>query len=149
MCLAPQRRAIFGDLKVQKCPEHVMLSTFWVANVLRTTATCHFWTAETKLQEGVRDGKFFTFRLANVLLATAACNFSTSQLQKMLRAENFWFGPEWATLLTWLNGTAVGTKVSWPETGAHPCFFASGEGTWKYIYKYIIDFSIFFHSHVF
>ena len=32
---------------------------------------------------------FCTFSLGNVLLATAACNFSTSQLQKVVRARQF------------------------------------------------------------
>ena len=38
---------------------------------------------------------FLTFWLGNVLLATAACNFSTSQLQKVVRARQFF------NILTW------------------------------------------------
>ena len=38
---------------------------------------------------------FLTFWLWNVLLATAACNFSTSQLQKVVRARQFF------NILTW------------------------------------------------
>ena len=69
MCLAPQRRAIFRDLKARKCVEHVMFSTFWIANVLRATAACHFWTAE--LQKVVRDCQFF-----NILTCKCASRYS-------------------------------------------------------------------------
>ena len=40
-------------------------------------------------------GVFCTFWLENVLLATAACNFSTSELQKVVRARQFF------NILTW------------------------------------------------
>ena len=42
MCLAPQRRAIFRPVTVKKCPEPLSFLTFWLANVLRATAACHF-----------------------------------------------------------------------------------------------------------
>ena len=42
MRLAPQRRAIFRDLKVQKCLEPLMFLTFWLANVLVATAAWIF-----------------------------------------------------------------------------------------------------------
>ena len=40
MCFAPQRRALFRHLNLQKWPEHVVLCTFWLGNVLRAT-TAH------------------------------------------------------------------------------------------------------------
>ena len=46
MCFAPQRRAIFRHLKFKKWPEHVVFWGFWLANVLRATAACHFLTLE-------------------------------------------------------------------------------------------------------
>ena len=46
MCLAPQRRAIFGHRNYKKWPESAVFSTFWLTNMLRATAACHFWTSE-------------------------------------------------------------------------------------------------------
>ena len=53
MCFAPQRRAIFGHRNFKKWPESVVFCAFWLANVLRATAACHFWTSE--LPKWVRD----------------------------------------------------------------------------------------------
>ena len=61
MCLAPQRRAIFGDLKVQKCPEYVMFLAFWLANVLRATAACNF--ARSKLQKSGPPLRWFDLKM--------------------------------------------------------------------------------------
>ena len=46
MCFAPQRRAIFGHHTFKKWSEPVSFLTFWLPNVLRATAACHFWTSE-------------------------------------------------------------------------------------------------------
>ena len=46
MCLTPQQRALFGHLNVKKWSEHVVLSTFWLGNVLRPTTACTFSTSE-------------------------------------------------------------------------------------------------------
>ena len=51
-CFAPQRRAIFGHLKFQKCAKTVGFLTFWLANVLLATAACNFSTSQ--LQKVVR-----------------------------------------------------------------------------------------------
>ena len=84
MCLAPQRRAIFRPVTVKKCPEPLSFLTFWLANVLRATAACHFFQIET-CKNGSGAEVFCTFWCTNVLRATAACEFSRSQLQKWLR----------------------------------------------------------------
>ena len=42
MCFAPQRRAIFPDRNFQNGSEIVVFCAFWVENVLRATAACHF-----------------------------------------------------------------------------------------------------------
>ena len=41
MCFAPQRRALFRHLNFQKCSEHQVFCTLWLANVLRATAACN------------------------------------------------------------------------------------------------------------
>ena len=42
MCFSPQRRAIFLDRNFQNGSEHEVFCTFWLTNVLRATAACHF-----------------------------------------------------------------------------------------------------------
>ena len=42
MCLAPQRRAIFPDRELQNGSDNLSFLAFWLANVLRATAACHF-----------------------------------------------------------------------------------------------------------
>ena len=46
MCFAPQGRAIFWHQTSKKWSVPVSFSTFWLENVLRATAACHFWTSE-------------------------------------------------------------------------------------------------------
>ena len=46
MCFAPQRRALFRHLNLQKWREHVVFCTFWLGNVLRATTACTFSTSE-------------------------------------------------------------------------------------------------------
>ena len=115
ICFAPQRRAIFEHRNFKNWSEHAVFCTFCLANVLRATAGCHFWTSGTsKIAPIVRcfvhfdlqmrfapqrraifehrnfkncseHAVFCTFCLANVLRATAGCHFWTSELQKLLR----------------------------------------------------------------
>ena len=46
MCFAPQRRALFQLLNLQKWREHVVFCTFWLGNVLRATTACTFSTSQ-------------------------------------------------------------------------------------------------------
>ena len=46
MCFSLQRRAIFGHLNFQKCSGMSVFLAFWLANVLRATAACHFSTSQ-------------------------------------------------------------------------------------------------------
>ena len=114
MCFSPQRRAIFGHLNFQKCPEDYSFLTFWLPNVLFATAAYTFSTSElTKVlrtscfvhfhfqmcfspqrrtifrhlnfKKRSETDVFCTFWLHNVLFATAAGIFSTSELPKVLR----------------------------------------------------------------
>ena len=45
MCFAPQRRALFRHLNLQKWSEHGVFCTFWLGNVLRATTACTFSTS--------------------------------------------------------------------------------------------------------
>ena len=42
MCFAPQPRAIFQHRNFQNGPDNLSFLAFWLANVLRATAACHF-----------------------------------------------------------------------------------------------------------
>ena len=42
MCFSPQPRAIFEHRNVQNGSAPVVFSTFWLTNMLRATAACHF-----------------------------------------------------------------------------------------------------------
>ena len=44
MCFAPQRRALFRHLNFQRRSDTDMFCAFWLANVLRATTACTFWT---------------------------------------------------------------------------------------------------------
>ena len=107
MCFAPRRRALFGHLNFQKWSENGVFCTFWLANVLRATTACTFWTSQLpkvvrewcvlihfhfemcfapqrralfrhlNFQKWSENGVFCTFWLANVLRATTACTFSS------------------------------------------------------------------------
>ena len=46
MCFAPQRRALFRHLNLQKWSEPLVFWTFWLRNVLRATTACTFSTSE-------------------------------------------------------------------------------------------------------
>ena len=107
MCFAPQRRALFRHLNLQKWREHVVFCTFWLRNVLRATMACTFSTSQLpkvvrtpsvlyiltskwcfapqrralfwhlNFQKWSENGVLCTFSLGNVLRATTACNFSS------------------------------------------------------------------------
>ena len=58
MCFAPQRRALFRHLNLQKWSEHGVFCTFWLGNVLRATTACTFSTSQ--LPKVVRTPQFLT-----------------------------------------------------------------------------------------
>ena len=46
MCFAPQRRALFRHLNLQKWSDPLVFCTFWLGNVLRATTACTFSTSQ-------------------------------------------------------------------------------------------------------
>ena len=46
MCFAPQRRALFRHLNLQKWSRPLVFCTFWLRNVLRATTACTFSTSQ-------------------------------------------------------------------------------------------------------
>ena len=115
MYFAPQRRALFRHLNFQKWPEHAVICTFLLGNVLRATTAVNFFDIATSksgpnvwcfatfdfemcfapqrralfphrnFQKSSEHGVFCAFLLPNVLGATTVCTFSTSQLPKVVR----------------------------------------------------------------
>ena len=83
MCFAPQRRALFRHLNLQKWSEPLVFCTFWLRNVLRATTACTFSTSEPP--KVVRTPSVLDIWLRNVLRATTACTFSTSEPPKVVR----------------------------------------------------------------
>ena len=74
MCFAPQRRALFRHLSLQKWSEPlVVFWTFWLGNVLCATTACTFPTSQ--LPKVVRTWCVLYILTWNVLRATTACTF--------------------------------------------------------------------------
>ena len=83
MCFAPQRRALFRHLNLQKWSETLVFLTFWLRNCFAPQRRALF--RHLNLQKWSVHGVFCKFWLRNVLRATAACTFSTSQLPNVVR----------------------------------------------------------------
>ena len=92
MCFAPQRRALFRHLNLQKWSEHGVFCTFVE---MCFSPQRHALFRHLNLQKWSEHGVFCTFWRGNVLLATTACTFSTSEPPKVVRT--------WCVLyiLTW------------------------------------------------
>ena len=100
MCFAPQRRALFRHLNLQKWSEHRVFCIFWLGNVLRATTACTFSTSQLpKVARTCGVFNILTSKCASrhngVLRATTACTFSTSQLPKVARTSGVF------NILTW------------------------------------------------
>ena len=73
MCFAPQRRALFRHLNLQKWREHVVFCTFWLGNVLSATTACTFSTSQ--LPKVVRE-----WCVLNILTSKCASRHNGVQL---------------------------------------------------------------------
>ena len=88
-----QRCVIFPHLNFPKRPEPFMFLTFWVANLLRAAAACHFSTSlQTRFAPQRRAilphpniKKWSSTGVFCIHFASAACHFSTSELPKAPR----------------------------------------------------------------
>ena len=83
MCFAPQRRALFRDLNLQKWREHVVFCTFSLRNVLRATTACTFSTSQ--LPKVVRTPSVLYILTSKCASRHNGVHFSTSQLPKVVR----------------------------------------------------------------
>ena len=88
MCFAPQRRAIFPDRDLQNGSGAEVFCTFWLTNVLRATAACHFsgsWLAKWLRQWGVL--YIFTYKCAS---RHSGVLFFITPLSSYLRTRRFY-----------------------------------------------------------
>ena len=85
MCFAPQPRAIFEHRNFQNGNE--VFCTFWLANVLRATAACHFSTSE--LQKVVRDCGVLRILTCKCAFRHSGVPFFTCLLNRYLRTRRF------------------------------------------------------------
>ena len=87
MCFAPQRRALFWDLNLQKWREHVVFCTFWLRNVLRATTACTFSTSQ--LPKVVRTPQFLTHVTSKCASRHNGVQLFISHLPRCLRTRRF------------------------------------------------------------
>ena len=81
MCFAPQWRALFRHLNVQKWSDHEVRLTIFAS----TCASRRNSVRLLNFQECSDNGVFVAFWLRNELCAALGCTFSTSQLPRVLR----------------------------------------------------------------
>ena len=84
MCFAPQRRALFRHLNLQKWREHVVLCVYIFFEMCFAPQRRALFP-HLNFQKWSERGVLCTFWLRNVLRATTACTFLTSQLPKVVR----------------------------------------------------------------
>ena len=84
MCFAPQRRALFRHLNLQKWREHVVFCTFCLRNVLRPTTACTFFDISTA-KSGPHLVCFVHFHFEMCFAPERRAFFLTSQLPKVVR----------------------------------------------------------------
>ena len=87
MCFSPQPRTIFQHQNVPKWSKHVMFCTFWLANVLRATAACHFWTSQ--IPKSVRDCGVLRILTCKCAFRHSGVQFLISPLTTWLRTRRF------------------------------------------------------------
>ena len=87
MCFAPQRRALFRDLNLQKWSEAGVFCTFWLRNVLRATTACTFSTSQ--LPKVVRTPQFLTHFTSKCASRHNGVQLFISHLPRCLRTRRF------------------------------------------------------------
>ena len=87
MYFSPQRRANFPDRNFQNRSRTEVFWSFWLANVLRATAACDFWTSE--LPKLVSHWGFWAF-WQMCFAPQRRATFEHRNFQKRSRTEVFW-----------------------------------------------------------
>ena len=103
MCFAPQRRALFRHLNLQKWSEPLVFCTFWLGNVLRATTACTFSTSQ--LPKVVRSWCVLYILTWKCASRHNGVQFFISHLATWLRTRRFsepTFRPSGATMTQWI-----------------------------------------------
>ena len=87
MCFAPQQRAIFGRLTFRNWSEIVVFCAFWLENVLRATAACHF--SGSQLQKWLRPWGGLSILTYKCASRHSGVPFFTCLLNSYLRTRRF------------------------------------------------------------
>ena len=87
MCFSPQRRAIFRHQNSKKRPRTHSFLTFWLPNVLFTTAACNFSTSEQ--QKGLRSWRVLYILTSKCAFRHSGVQFLMSPLSTYLRTRRF------------------------------------------------------------
>ena len=104
MCFAPQRRAIFGHRKLEKCPVPVSFFIFWLENMLRATAPFHFAGSELpKLPWDSGVLCILTWKWASRHSGVPFWNMWTSKIALVHFDLKMGFAPQWRTIFGHVN----------------------------------------------
>ena len=87
MCFASQRRAIFPDRNFQNWSAIVVFCAFWLTNVLRATAACHF--SGSQLQKWLRPWGVLSILTYKCASRHSGVPFFTCLLNSYLRTRRF------------------------------------------------------------
>ena len=87
MCFAPQRRAIFPDRNFKNGSDLEVFCTFWLENVLRATAACHF--SRSQLQKWLRQWGVLYILTWKCASGHSGVPFFISLLNSYLRTRRF------------------------------------------------------------
>ena len=87
MCFAPQRRALFRHLNLQKWSEPLVFWTFLLRNVLRATTACTFSTSQ--LPKVVRSWCVLCILTSRYASRHNGVHFFISHLARWLRTRRF------------------------------------------------------------
>ena len=87
MCFAPQRRAIFAGRNFKNGSDSEVFCTFWLTNVLRATAACHF--SGSQLPKWLREWGALYILTYTCASRHSGVQFFKSPLNSYLRTRRF------------------------------------------------------------
>ena len=131
-CFAPQRRALFRHLNVQKCSDAGMVAhfDFQMCFQMCFAPQRRALFQHLNVQKWSDVGVLCTFWLGNVLRAATACAFSISQLPKVLRC--------------WCGLYILTSKCASHRNGVHFFHISTSESAPTLVWFVLFDFQMCF-----
>ena len=139
MCFAPQRRALFRHLNLEKWSEHGVFCAFWLGNVLRATTACTFsWKCASR-HNGVHFFDIATSKSGPTMVCFAHFDFKmcfAPQRRALFRHRNFQKWSDHGVFCTfWLQNVLRATTACTFSTSQLPKVVRSSSVlsilTWK------------------